>query len=216
MPDRQQVIQRLLDPGIIAIIRAPSYEVVVPAAEACLAGGITAIEVTLTTPDACDAIAAVRVQLGKNALLVVGTVLDAGSCRKAIEAGAEFVVTPVCKTELVRVAHQFGCPIMLGCYSPTEAQVAHDADADFIRLSPAAGLGPKFIKALRAPLPHLRIVPTGGVNAETVAAFVGAGCPAVGVGSCLVSKDVLAKQDWPELTRRAQALVAAMKAAREG
>jgi 2-dehydro-3-deoxyphosphogluconate aldolase/(4S)-4-hydroxy-2-oxoglutarate aldolase len=214
MPDRQTVIDRLLDPGIVAIIRAAGPEQVVPAAEALLAGGVTAIEVALTTPRACDAIAAARKQLGAQALLGVGTVLDEDACRQAIAAGAEYVVTPICRTELIRVAHQHGCPVMIGCYTPTEAQTAHEAGADFIKLFPADGLGPAYVKALRAPLPHLRIVPTGGVNLDTLASFIQAGCPAVGVGSSLVSRDLLAAADWPELTRRAVAFVAAMRAAR--
>ena len=214
MPDRQTVIDRLLDPGIVAIIRAAGPEQVVPAAEALLAGGVTTIEVALTTPRACDAIAAARKQLGAQALLGVGTVLDEDACRQAIAAGAEYVVTPICRTELIRVAHQHGCPVMIGCYTPTEAQTAHEAGADFIKLFPADGLGPAYVKALRAPLPHLRIVPTGGVNLDTLASFIQAGCPAVGVGSSLVSRDLLAAADWSELTRRAVAFVAAMRAAR--
>jgi 2-dehydro-3-deoxyphosphogluconate aldolase/(4S)-4-hydroxy-2-oxoglutarate aldolase len=214
MPDRQAVIDRLLDPGIVAIIRASGPEQVVPAAEALLAGGVPAIEVALTTPHACDAIAAARAQLGRRALLGVGTVLDNGACRQAIEAGAEYVVTPVCRTDLIRVAHQRGCPVMIGCYTPTEAQTAHEAGADFIKLFPADRLGPAYIKALRAPLPHLRLVPTGGVTLDTLASFVQAGCPAVGVGSSLVSGEILARADWPELTRRASAFVAALRAAR--
>ena len=98
----------------------------------------------------------------------MGTVLDADTCRAAIAAGAEFVVTPICRTELVAIAHAAGCPIMLGAYTPTEAQLAHEAGADFIKIFPADTLGPGYIKALRAPLPHLRIVPTGGVDVQNV------------------------------------------------
>ncbi|MCP5525846.1 MAG: bifunctional 4-hydroxy-2-oxoglutarate aldolase/2-dehydro-3-deoxy-phosphogluconate aldolase [Verrucomicrobiales bacterium] len=214
MPDRETIVARLLDPGIVAIIRAPASGVVLPAARALLAGGVTAIEVTLTTPGANAAIREVRAELGDRALTGVGTVLDPDAARAAIEAGAQFVVTPVCQPALVTVAHERGCPIMLGCYTPTEAQSAHVAGADFIKLFPADTLGPKFIKAVRAPLPHLRIVPTGGVDLDTLESFVQAGCPAVGVGSCLVSKEILAKADWDTLKRRAAAFVAAMKSAR--
>lgn len=214
MSPRESIIARLLNPGIVAIIRAPSPDTVVPAAAALLAGGVTAIEVTLTTPNANEAIAAVRSTFGNQALTGVGTVLNETACVAAIEAGAQFVVSPICQTRLVNLAHERDCPVMLGCYTPTEAQRAHEAGADFIKLFPADGLGPAYIRAIRAPLPHLRIVPTGGVDLDTLAAFVKAGCPAVGVGSCLVSPDLLARGDWAELERRAAAFVAAMRTAR--
>ena len=103
---------------------------------------------------------------------------------------------------------------MLGAYTPTEAQAAHDAGSDFVKLFPADGLGPRFIKNLLVPLPHLRLVPTGGITVENAAEFLDAGCAALGIGSALVSKDILANADWPELTRRAEQFVAAVKAAR--
>ena len=153
--------------------------------------------------------------IGERALIGVGTVLDADTCRAAIAAGAEFVVTPICRTELVAIAHAAGCPIMLGAYTPTEAQLAHEAGADFVKLFPADSLGPGYVKALRAPLPHLRIVPTGGVDVQNVADFLKAGCAALGVGSSLVSAKILQAADWPELTRRASAFVTAARQARE-
>ena len=113
---------------------------------------------------------------------------------------------------VINMAH--GELIMLGAYTPTEAQTAHDAGSDFVKLFPADGLGPRFIKNLRAPLPHLRIVPTGGVTVENVGEFFNAGCVALGIGSALVSKDILTNADWPELTRRAEQFVPAAKAAR--
>ena len=149
-------------------------------------------------------------------MIGVGTVLDADTCRAAIAAGAEFVVTPICRTELVAIAHAAGCPIMLGAYTPTEAQLAHEAGADFVKIFPADSLGPSYIKALRAPLPHLRIVPTGGVDVHNIAEFLKAGCAALGVGSALVSAKILQEADWPELTRRAGALVNAARQARAG
>lgn len=214
MPDREQTIARLLESGIVAIIRANSPDLALPAAKALLAGGVNAIEVTLTTPGACEAIAAMSRELGAGALIGVGTVLTPADANEAMDAGAAYVISPVCRTELIAASHARGCPVMLGCYTPTEAQTAHEAGADFIKLFPADTLGPAYIKALLAPLPHLRIVPTGGVNHETLASFMQAGCAAVGAGSCLVSKDIQERRDWAELTRRAERFVAAMKAAR--
>jgi 2-dehydro-3-deoxyphosphogluconate aldolase/(4S)-4-hydroxy-2-oxoglutarate aldolase len=181
--------------------------------EALIAGGVKAIEITMTTPNALAGISEAREKIGERAVIGVGTVLDAETCRAAAAAGAEFVVTPICRTELVAVAHAAGCPIMLGAYTPTEAQAAHEAGADFIKIFPADTLGPGYMKALRAPLPHLRIVPTGGVDVPNVAEFLKAGCAALGVGSALVSAKILQAADWPELTRRAAAFVNAARQA---
>ena len=168
----------------------------------------------MTTPNALAAIRDARAQQGDRALVGVGTVLDADTCRGAVAAGAEFIVTPICRTVFVALAHAADRPVMLGAYSPTEAQLAHEAGADFVKLFPADSLGPAYIKALRAPLPHLRIVPTGGVDVHNVADFLKAGCAALGVGSSLVSAKILQEADWPALTARAKAFVNAARQAR--
>jgi 2-dehydro-3-deoxyphosphogluconate aldolase/(4S)-4-hydroxy-2-oxoglutarate aldolase len=216
MRTKSAIISLLTDPGIIAVVRAQKADQVLPLSEALIAGGVRVIEITMTTPNALAAIREAREKLGERALIGVGTVLDADTARAAIAAGAEFVVTPICRTELVAIAHAAGCPIMLGAYTPTEAQLAHEAGADFIKIFPADTLGPGYIKSLRAPLPHLRIVPTGGVDVQNVADFLKAGCAALGVGSSLVSAKILQAADWPELTRRASAFVAAARQARAG
>ena len=213
MRTQAEIISLLTDPGIIAIVRAQRAAQVVPMFEALIAGGVKAIEITMTTPNALAGISEARAKIGERAVIGVGTVLDAETCRAAAAAGAEFVVTPICRTELVAVAHEAGCPIMLGAYTPTEAQAAHEAGADFIKIFPADTLGPGYMKALRAPLPHLRIVPTGGVDVPNVAEFLKAGCAALGVGSALVSAKILQAADWPELTRRAAAFVNAARQA---
>jgi len=143
----------------------------------------------------------------------VGSVLKPYDCQAALDAGAEFVVTPICRTELVALAHTAERPVMLGAYTPTEAQLAYEAGADFIKVFPADGLGPNYIRALRAPLPHLRIVPTGGVTLENVAQWFAAGCPAVGVGSSLITREILERDDWAQLARLAADYVAAARAA---
>src|SRR5713226_6028396 len=204
MRTKSEIISMLTNPGIIAIVRAQQAAQVGPMFEALIAGGIIATEITLTTPNALAAIREAREKVGDRALVGVGTVIDAGSCRAAIDAGAEFIVTPICKTDLVEIAHAAGRPIMLGAYTPTEAQLAHEAGADFVKIFPADSLGPGFVKALLAPLPHLRIVPTGGVDVNNINDFFRAGCAAVGVGSALVSARILQDADWSELTRRAR------------
>jgi len=209
-----ELISRLINPGIIAVVRAQSADQVLPLSEALLAGGVIAIEITMTTPNALGAIRDARQKLGDRALIGVGTVLNVETCRGALDAGAQFVVTPILRPEFVPIVHSANRPIMLGAYTPTEAQLAHEAGADFIKIFPADSLGPAYIKALRAPLPHLRIVPTGGVDAQNVGDFLKAGCVAVGAGSSLVSGKILQEADWLELTRRAKEFVAAAQAAR--
>ena len=214
MLSKSDIIERLVNPGVVAVVRALRRDQVLPLSQALIAGGITAIEITLTTPDAFAAIREARDALADRALIGVGTILKPYDCQQALEAGAQYVVTPICRPELVALAHHANKPIMLGAYSPTEAQTAHEAGADFIKIFPADGLGPNYIKALRAPLPHLRIVPTGGVDLKTIGEFFKAGCVAVGAGSSLISKEILQTDDWPALTKRAEELVRAACAAR--
>ena len=214
MRERQQIISLLCDPGIIAVIRAKSAAHVLPICHALVSGGVTALEITLSTPNAIQAIGEARNQFGARALVGVGTVLDGETCEAALGAGAEFVVTPICRAEFVRLAHAANRPVMIGAYTPTEAQLAHEAGADFVKLFPADNLGPGYIRSLRAPLPHLRIVPTGGVELSNIADFLNAGCAAVGVGSSLLSSKVLETGDWPALKATASAFVAAARRAR--
>lgn len=214
MRSKSEIISLLTHPGIIAVVRAQKQEQVLPLAEALVAGGVIAIEITMTTPNAIAAIREASQKLGARALIGVGTVLDANTCRAALDAGAEFVVSPICRTELVAVVHAANRPVMLGAYTPTEAQKAHEAGSDFIKIFPADGLGAGYIKSLRAPLPHLKIVPTGGVDLNTIGDFLAAGCVAVGAGSSLVSAKILQDADWKELTNRARAFVEAAARAR--
>lgn len=214
MRAKAEIISLLTNPGIIAVVRAQSREQVLPLSEALIAGGVIAIEITMTTPDAIGAIREASDKLAGRAVIGAGTVIDGTTCRAVISAGAEFVVTPICRAEIAHIASNAQRPVMLGAYTPTEAQQAHEFGADFVKLFPAEGLGPGYIKALRAPLPHLRLVPTGGVDAANIGEFFKAGCPAVGAGSSLISKEILAKNDWPQLTRKAAEFVSAAKAAR--
>jgi 2-dehydro-3-deoxyphosphogluconate aldolase/(4S)-4-hydroxy-2-oxoglutarate aldolase len=208
---KPEIIQRLLDPGIIAIIRADSSKNLVEAAAALLAGGVTAMEVTMTTPNALEVIGDVAAKFAGRILMGVGTVLDAETARVAILAGAEFVVTPVTKPEIIRMCNRYGKPIVSGAFTPTECLFAHESGADFVKLFPAEQVGPGYIKNILAPLPMLQIIPTGGVTPQTAEAFLQAGSAALGAGSTLVSKEILAARDWKKLTQRAKALVSAVR-----
>jgi 2-dehydro-3-deoxyphosphogluconate aldolase/(4S)-4-hydroxy-2-oxoglutarate aldolase len=212
MRNRAEIIRLLTNPGLIAVIRSNQSGDVLPICEALLAGGIHALEITLTTPDALKAINETRSALGPNPVIGAGTVLSAAATREAIAAGAEFIVSPVTKLEIIRASHADDRPVMIGAYTPTEAQLAHEAGADFIKIFPADKLGPGYIKSIRAPLPHLRIVPTGGVDLQTAPEFLKAGCAALGVGSSLVTPEILRSKNWSELTRLASDYVSLVRA----
>jgi 2-dehydro-3-deoxyphosphogluconate aldolase/(4S)-4-hydroxy-2-oxoglutarate aldolase len=207
MRSKSEIISLLLDPGIIAVVRGKSSEQILPLAEALLDGGIIAIEITMTTPNAIGAIREASQKFGERALIGVGTVLDAKTCTEAIAAGAEFVVSPITRPEIAKVANAANKPVMLGAYTPTEAQTAYEAGSDFIKIFPADGLGTHYFKALHAPLPHLRIVPTGGVHLHNVGEYFKAGCCALGVGSSLMTAEILRNSDWPALTKLAHEFV---------
>ena len=207
MRSRSEVISLLLHPGIIAVVRTDKPEQVPFICKALLGGGVHAIEITFTVPNALEVIREATKKFSERALIGAGTVLNVATCRAAMEAGAEFIVSPVTRLELIDVAHAAERPVMLGAYTPTEALTAHEAGADFIKIFPADKLGPSYIKALRAPLPQLKIVPTGGVDLQTAAEFLKAGCAALGVGGSLLTAGILRTNDWPELTRLAGAFV---------
>ena len=211
---KPEIIHRILDPGIVAIIRADSSDQLMHVAQALFDGGVTAMEVTMTTPNALDVIGNVTAHFGGKILMGVGSVLDPETARAAILAGAEFVVTPVTKPEVIRICNRYGKPIASGAFTPTEALLAHESGADFVKLFPADQVGPTYIRNILAPLPMLQIIPTGGVTPETAGEFLKAGCVALGAGSALVSKEILRSHDWKQLQQRAEAFVRAVRKAR--
>lgn len=170
-----------------------------------------AVEITLTIPGAVDAIRAASNQFGTRALIGAGSVLNPASCRECLTAGAQFIVSPICRPELVAVVRETDRAIILGACTPTEAQTAHEAGADFVKVFPADNLGPGFIRALLAPMPHLRLVPTGGVDLKNAAEFMRAGSAALGVGNSLVSSKILQTSDWPQLTSLARQFTEAVQ-----
>lgn len=214
MSSRSEIAARLVALGLVAVVRVPGRDQVLPVCEALVAGGVLAVEVTLTVPDALAAIREVSKKFGDHALIGAGTVLNADQARAVLDAGAEYFISPIMRPELIAVAHAANKPVMIGAYTPTEAQLAHEAGADFIKIFPANRLGAGYIKSLRGPLPHLRMVPTGGVDLQTIPEFVQAGCAALGVGSSLITAEILKAQDWPELTRRAAEFVRVLSEAR--
>mgnify|MGYP001160821266 FL=1 len=199
MNEREKISASIIDEGLVAIVRVHNSELALPIAKALVAGGIRAVELTMTIPNALDAIRLIDQELGNEILLGVGTVIDDDTCKAAIDAGAKYVISPITKTSIVENAHAMDRPAMLGAYTPSEAQTAYEAGSDFIKIFPADSLGPNYIKALLAPLTHLKIIPTGGVNLDTMESFLAAGSVALGIGSSLLKKNIINSKNWTEL-----------------
>ncbi|MFC1996164.1 bifunctional 4-hydroxy-2-oxoglutarate aldolase/2-dehydro-3-deoxy-phosphogluconate aldolase [Chloroflexota bacterium] len=212
---KYQKINIIRDTGVIAIMRAQSSDQLITAADAIKAGGVQVIEVTMTTPGALGVIEAAKTRYGEDVLFGAGSVLDPETARAAILAGADFVVAPTLNLDMVKLCNRYSIPVMPGCYTPTEALTAWEAGADMIKLFPASFGGSGLVKAILAPLPHLEIVPVGGVNLDTAADFIRKGAAALGVGSSLVNQKLLDAGDLDELTRRAAVFIGEVNIARD-
>jgi 2-dehydro-3-deoxyphosphogluconate aldolase/(4S)-4-hydroxy-2-oxoglutarate aldolase len=193
--------------GVIAIMRANSSDQLLRAADAIREGGVCVIEVTMTTPGALSIIEQATSRYGQNVLFGAGSVLDPESARAAILAGAQFIVSPSFKLALVETCRRYSIPVMPGAYTPTEVLTAWESGADMVKIFPASFGGPALIKALKAPLPQVELVPVGGVNLETAADFVHAGAAALGVGSALINQKLLEAGDWAALIERARRFI---------
>ena len=202
---KDTVLNQILDTGVVAIMRASSSDQLLSAAEAILEGGVSAIEVTMTTPNAMEVIRQATARFGSQVLFGVGTVLDSETARAAILAGAQFVVCPTLNLGTIQICNRYSVPVMPGAYTPTEILTAWEAGADVVKVFPASVGGPDFIKALRGPLPHIRLAAVGGVNVNTTADFFRAGVSVVGVGGELVNQKLLDARDFKTITERAQA-----------
>jgi 2-dehydro-3-deoxyphosphogluconate aldolase/(4S)-4-hydroxy-2-oxoglutarate aldolase len=200
-------LQRVLDQGLVAIIRAERGDLLLDVSHALLAGGIEVIEVTFTVPGALQILQQLSRELGNSVLLGAGTVLDPETARAAILAGAEFIVTPVVNVEVIQLCRRYGKLCMAGAFTPTEILTAWQAGADIVKVFPAEIGGPQYLKILHGPLPQVRLMPTGGVNLETLPAFIKSGACAVGLGSSLIEKEALARGDMQRIESLAAAFV---------
>ncbi|HEX3871127.1 MAG TPA: bifunctional 4-hydroxy-2-oxoglutarate aldolase/2-dehydro-3-deoxy-phosphogluconate aldolase [Pirellulales bacterium] len=207
-------LKRLLDGGIVAIIRASDGSKLVEVAEALLAGGVESIEVTFTVPQAHRVIEQVSAKLGRRVLLGAGTVLDAETARIALLSGAEFIVSPVVNLDVIALARRYDKLVMPGALTPTEIVTAWQAGADIVKVFPCDSMGPGYLKALRGPLPQVRLLPTGGVNLDTAASFLQAGACALGLGSSLVEAQALAKGDMARIETLARQYAAIVRETR--
>ena len=209
-------MERILQTGVVAIMRAKSSDQLLEAATAVLAGGVDAIEVTMTTPGALDVVREATSRFGKEVLFGVGSVLDAATARAGILAGAQFVVCPTFRLETIEVCRRYAIPVMPGAYTPTEILSAWEAGADAVKVFPATAGGPAYIKALKGPLPQIRLSAVGGVTVENTAEFVRAGVEFVGVGGELVSQKLLDGGDFDAIAERARAFRAQVEKGRSG
>lgn len=203
---REEILQALRESGAIAVIRMADAGRLMQVVEAVCAGGVTAIEITMTTPGALQVIEAVTREMGDVAQIGVGSVLDAETARRAVEAGARYVVSPIFKPAIIREAHRLGVPAFPGAFTPTEIQSATEAGADAVKVFPADIVGMAFFKAVLAPMPHLKLMPTGGVSLTNAGDWVRAGAWAVGVGSALLDRRAIEEGRFDVLTENARTL----------
>jgi 2-dehydro-3-deoxyphosphogluconate aldolase / (4S)-4-hydroxy-2-oxoglutarate aldolase len=211
---KDQLLCQIIETGVIAVIRAPSKESLTPIAQALLEGGVAAIEVTMSTPKAIAGIEMLADALGDRAIVGVGTVLDAATCRDAIAAGAQFVLSPVLDEEVVATTRRYGKISVPGAFTPTEILRAWTAGADLVKVFPSTSLGPTYFKDVLAPLPQLRLTPTGGVDLKNAGEWIKAGAVCLGVGSAMVTKEAMGKGDWATITSNARAFINAVAQAR--
>lgn len=208
-------MEKIENSGIVAIIRNDTNHDLIQVVDAIHSGGIDVVEITMTTPGALDAVGSVTKRYGSNLLIGVGSVLDTETARMAILSGAEFIVSPITKPDVIELCNRYGKVVMPGAFTPTEILRAWELGADYVKVFPADIVGAPYIKAVKAPLPQISIIPTGGIGLNNAAEFINSGSAALGVGSTLVSKQTIAQKQFKKLTEISQKLVAAVKKAKE-
>jgi len=208
-------LERIAKSGIVAVMRGDDGGLLAEAAEALLRGGVDALEVTFTVPQAQRVIERLADSLGTRIVLGAGTVLDAETARAALLAGAEFIVSPTTNLDVIRLSRRYGKVVMPGALTPTEVLQAWEAGADVVKIFPSDITGPAYLKALAGPLPQVRLMPTGGVNLDTAAEFLKAGAYALGVGSSLVDGRSLKERDFARIETLAAQYVKLVAATRQ-
>lgn len=207
-------LRQILDCGIVAVVRSPDSEQLVEVVRALADGGVTVAEITMTVPNALEVLRRVRHSLGARVLLGAGTILDPETARAALLAGAEYLVAPAVNLDVIRMAQRYGKLVMPGAFTPTEILTAWEAGADIVKVFPADVLGPAFFKAMRGPLPQIRLMPTGGVDLNTAADFLRAGACCLGLGGQLVEPRAVAERDFDRIRDLARQYVALVQKTR--
>jgi 2-dehydro-3-deoxyphosphogluconate aldolase / (4S)-4-hydroxy-2-oxoglutarate aldolase len=211
---KESQLQQVLDSGIVAVVRSPDSAQLVEVCRALADGGVSVVEITMTVPDALEVLRQVRRALGHRLLLGAGTVLDPETARAVLLAGAEYVVAPTVNLDVIRLCQRYDRLVMPGAFTPTEILTAWEAGADIVKVFPADVVGPAFFKALRGPLPHVRLMPTGGVDLTTAAAFLKAGACCLGVGGQLVEPRAVAEGNFDRIRDLARQYVNVVKQTR--
>ena len=212
---KEKTVATLREIGIIPIIRAPSADAAVAVVEAILHAGISVAEITMTVPNALDAMATVAKRFGGKVLLGAGTVTDADTARRAVDAGAGFVVTPCLVPEVIEAAHRADVAVLPGALTPGEVFEAFRLGGDLIKIFPVQSLGgAAYLRALRGPFPHIPLVPTGGVTLDNIEEMFNARAAAVGIGNQMIPKEALARRDYAEIASLARQFLHAVREAR--
>jgi 2-dehydro-3-deoxyphosphogluconate aldolase/(4S)-4-hydroxy-2-oxoglutarate aldolase len=211
---RSEIVAAIERLGVVAIIRLQDPTALRGVVDALADGGVRALEVTMTVPRAIEMIAELAPTLPGDFLLGAGTLLDADTTKRAVDAGARFIVSPVFRTEVIAAAHQCNVPVMPGCFTSTEILSAWDAGADIVKVFPATSVGPGYLKDIHGPLPHVKLMPTGGVSIDNVGDWLRAGAAAVGVGSALLDAKAIAARNYAPISENARRMVANVVAAR--
>jgi 2-dehydro-3-deoxyphosphogluconate aldolase / (4S)-4-hydroxy-2-oxoglutarate aldolase len=214
MSKKEENLQQMMQGGVVAIIRAESSDGLLKVVEAIGQGGITAVEITMTTPNALAMISEVAVKYRGSVLIGVGTVLDSETARLAILAGAEFVVSPHLNMDVIKTVKRYSKIVIPGAFTPTEIITAWESGADIVKVFPTSSVGPEYIRDLKGPLPQILMMPTGGVTFQNATAFIKAGAAALAVGGNLASKKAIAEGRYQEITENAKKFVHIVKDAR--
>lgn len=205
--NREKIVEEIIKRKAVAVLRIKEPGKLKKVIEALYAGGMSVAEITMTVPNAIQLIEKMSNELDKNIIIGVGSVLNSKIAEDAINAGAKYVVSPIFKKEIIDIAHKYNVPAMPGCFTPTEIQTAFEAGADIIKIFPADVLGMDFFKGILAPMPHLKLMPTGGVTLTNAGEWLKAGACAVGVGSALLDKEAIEKENLSKLTENAKIIM---------
>jgi 2-dehydro-3-deoxyphosphogluconate aldolase / (4S)-4-hydroxy-2-oxoglutarate aldolase len=211
---RSEIVSEIEKCGVVAIIRVQDPSAVRGVVDALAEGGLRALEVTMTVPRAIELIAEIAPTLPEDFLLGAGTVVDAETAHRAARAGAQFLVSPVFRTEVIAAAHEDGIPALPGCFTPTEILSAWDAGADVVKVFPATSVGPSYLKDIRGPLPHVKLMPTGGVSIDNIGDWLRAGAVAVGIGSALLDAKAISAKQYGAIADNARRVVDNVRQAR--
>lgn len=200
---RKENIKKIEESGLVAVIRLDKIDKLEKIINALSKAGLRAIEITMTTPNAIDIIKKLNKKISSDFLLGAGSVLDSETARAAILAGAEFIVSPILKLDMIKMAHRYDKVVVPGAFTPNEIITAWENGADIVKVFPASFIGPKYFKAIHGPLPQVKLSPTGGVNMDNATAFINADASFLGVGSALVKKEMVSNSNWNSLEEHA-------------